>query len=158
VKIVDRTLDYLLFLILAAMSVIMATNVGFRFLLNNPLYWADELVQVLMVWLTFLGAAVAIREKTHYAFDYFVRVLSGRVLTIYLTAAKAITILAILLLFFFSSKVTLGIADWIMPAMGYSRALVYGACPVGCLFMLIYEIRDLVKPTPESTIYPVNKQ
>lgn len=39
---------------------------------------------------------------------------------------------------------TEGIVDWIMPAMEFSRAWIYGACPVGCVFMLIYCITDII--------------
>ena len=51
---------------------------------------------------------------------------------------------AILLLLYWSTLVTVRIRGWIMPAMEYSRAWVYGACPVGSAFMLIYGVRDLV--------------
>ena len=43
-----------------------------------------------------------------------------------------------------SVVVTEGIVGWIMPAMEFSRAWIYGACPVGCIFMLVYCITDLI--------------
>jgi len=143
-RIIDKTLDYFLFFILASMSAIMTANVLSRFILNYPLYWGDELAQVLMVWLTFLGSAVAVREESHYSFDYLTRILKGSSLKVYVFISKAITLTAIILLLYWSTEVTIRINDWIMPAMGYSRSLVYGACPVGCVFMLYYGIRDLL--------------
>ncbi len=144
-KIIDKTLDYLLFIILAVMSLTMATNVFCRFILKFSIYWADELVQVLMVWLTFLGAAVAVRENAHYVFDYLSRKLKGKALITFMLISKAIGLSAIVLLLFFSTEVTIGIRSWIMPAMEVSRALVYGACPAGCIFMLIYGARDFLQ-------------
>ena len=143
-RIIDKTLDYLLFVILAAMAIVMATNVFCRFFLKFSLYWGDELTQVLMVWLTFLGAAVGIREHAHYRFDYLSRRLSGRAKRLYMLFSKIIVLVAIVLLLYWSTITTIGIRTWIMPAMEYSRAWVYGACPVGCLFMLIYSVRDLI--------------
>ena len=143
-KIIDKTLDYLLFVVLAVMSLTMAANVFCRFILKFSIYWADELAQVLLVWLTFLGAAVAVRESAHYVFDYLSRKLKGKSLIIFLLISKAIGLSAIVILLFFSTEVTVGIRNWIMPAMEISRAFVYGACPVGCLFMLIYGIRDFL--------------
>ncbi|MBN1361766.1 MAG: TRAP transporter small permease [Sedimentisphaerales bacterium] len=143
-KIIDKTLDLLLFLILAAMALTMAANVFCRSVLKFSLYWGDELTQVLMVWLTFLGAAVAMREHAHYRFDYFSRVLHGRAKRLYLLTTKIIVLVAIVLLLYWSTLVTVRIRGWIMPAMEYSRAWVYGACPVGSAFMLIYGVRDLV--------------
>lgn len=52
----DVTLDALLFAALAAMAGIVFVNVFCRFVLKFSLSWADEMAQVLMVWLTFLGA------------------------------------------------------------------------------------------------------
>lgn len=144
-KVLNKILDYLLFLILATMSGVMAANVFFRFVLHKSLYWGDELAQVLMVWLTFLGAAVAVREYAHYAFDYFARRLSGFTHKLFIVTGRSITLIATGILMVYSIEVTAGIRDWIMPAMEYSRAWVYGACPVGCLFMLIYGFRDLFR-------------
>lgn len=142
-KVIDKTLDGLLFVILAAMAATMAANVFCRFFLHFSLYWGDELTQVLMVWLTFLGAAVAMREGAHYRFDYLARVLRGGAKRVYTLVTKLIVLTAIVLLLYWSTLTTIGVRHWIMPAMEYSRAWVYGACPVGSLFMLIYGIRDL---------------
>ena len=73
-KYINIVLDYLLFVILGVMSFTMAINVLCRFCLNFSIYWADELTQSLMLWLTFLGAAVAIREHLHYSFNYIEQV------------------------------------------------------------------------------------
>ena len=71
----DAVLDGLLFVVLAAMTTIVSLNVFCRFVLKFSLSWADETAMILMVWLTFLGAAVAMRDRMHYAFDYLVRSL-----------------------------------------------------------------------------------
>src|SRR5690606_18210060 len=76
-RLLDRTLDTLLFVVLAAMGAIVATNVFCRFVLNFSIYWGDEAAQALLVWLTFLGAAVAVRDRSHYSFDYLARTSSG---------------------------------------------------------------------------------
>lgn len=144
-KIIDKTLDTLLFLILTTMAFTMAANVFCRSVLKFSLYWGDELTQVLMVWLTFLGAAVAMREHAHYRFDYFTQKLHGRAKILYQLVTKSIVLVAIGLLLYWSILTTMGIRSWILPAMEFSRAWVYGACPVGCVFMLVYGIRDFVQ-------------
>ncbi len=136
--IVDTILDASLLVTLATMSLIVAINVFFRFVLNASIYWGDELALVLFVWLTFLGAAVSIREREHYAFNYFSGKLKGKALRNYILLRDCLTVIAILVLLYYSGQVTLQINAWIMPAMEISRSLVYGAAPVGCLFMLYY--------------------
>jgi tripartite ATP-independent transporter DctM subunit len=68
---IDRLLDTSLWMILAAMAVIVSANVFCRFLLGFSIYWGDEVAQVLLVWLTFLGAAVGM------AVIIFVGILGG---------------------------------------------------------------------------------
>ena len=45
-------------------------------------------------------------------------------------------------LLYWSIKVTILIRHWVMPAMDISRSLVYGACPVGTFFLLMYAVRN----------------
>jgi TRAP-type C4-dicarboxylate transport system permease small subunit len=137
-KIIDKILDVTLTIILGLMAVIVAINVFSRFVLNSSIYWGDELALVLFVWLTFLGAAVGIRERAHYVFGYFATQLQGKPLYYYTLVGDSLTVISITVLLYYSTQVTLQINLWIMPAMEISRALVYGAAPVGCVFMLYY--------------------
>jgi len=143
-KYVNTVLDYSLFVILAVMSFTMAINVFCRFVIGFSIYWADELTQSLMLWLTFLGAAVAVREHTHYSFNYLEQVLKGRWQKSYILLKRLITLAGVCVLLYWSIEVTEGITCWILPALEISRAWTYGACPVGCILMLIYCIIDLV--------------
>ena len=144
-KYFDKIINYSLFVILAVMVSTMACNVFCRFTLKFSIYWADELAQSLLVWLTFLGAAVAIRESSHYSFDTIQNSLKGATLKTYKILGNAIVMAMVAAMLYWSSIVTVGIRSWIMPAMGVSRALLYVACPVGCIFMLIYSLRNLIK-------------
>jgi len=40
-------------------------QVFFRFALDSPLIWSEELVRLLLVWVTFIGAAVVAWDGTH---------------------------------------------------------------------------------------------
>lgn len=140
----DKALDISLVLILGSMSVLVAVNVIFRFVLNASIFWGDEVALVLMVWLTFLGAAVATREKEHYQFKYLVYKLKDTPLKLYLCTRHIITIVAILLLGYYSARVAIEIHSWILPATEISRTLVYGACPIGCVFMLFYSTEEFI--------------
>lgn len=140
-----------LIFILAAMSVLVAVNVFFRFVINESIYWGDEVALVLMVWLTFLGAAVATREREHYEFKYLIHKLKGPSLKVYLFSRHAITIIAILLLGYYSARVAIEIRSWILPATEISRTFVYGACPLGCFFMLFYSVERLIQDTKRLT-------
>ena len=48
-------------LLLAAITVILFFGVVWRYFLTDPLTWSDEIARALFVWLSFVGAAVAVR-------------------------------------------------------------------------------------------------
>jgi TRAP-type C4-dicarboxylate transport system permease small subunit len=139
-QVVDKLLETLLWIILAVMSLLVGANVFCRFVLNQSLYWGDEVAQILLVWLTFLGAAIAVREDQHYYLNYLSRMLTGRARCTLAMIRHAASVAAILILLYYSSIVSLRVHDWIMPATEISRALVYGACPLGSCFMLYYAL------------------
>jgi TRAP-type C4-dicarboxylate transport system permease small subunit len=55
----------------AAMVVVVAAQVFFRYVLNQSLFWSEELARYILVWLTFLGASVAYRRSAHPRIELF---------------------------------------------------------------------------------------
>lgn len=72
---INSFIKYVLILILATIVVSVFCQVVFRFLINQPLAWTEELARYSLVWLTFLGAAYAASLKGHVSIDFFVKKL-----------------------------------------------------------------------------------
>lgn len=144
VRALDAGLDLMLGSVLAAMAGLVFVNVFCRFVLKFSLSWADELAMVLLVWLTFLGAGAAMRDRMHYAFDYLVRALPARGRRAVKVGGHLLCLAMTLLLLHWSGRVVFLITDWVMPATGMPRSWVYAACPVGCAFLLLYQGRNLL--------------
>ncbi len=51
----------------AALIVVTNLAVAFRYLLNDPLMWSDEVSRLLLIWITFLAAAIGVRRGSHFA-------------------------------------------------------------------------------------------
>lgn len=144
-KFLNKTIEYLLAAILAVMSFTMAANVFCRSSLGFSLSWADELSQSLLVWITFLGAAIAVRDHSHYSFNYIQQSLKGK-WSLALTLFNQLMIfLCAFMMLVDGAAITNRIAGWLMPAMGISRAWIYGACPVGCFFILLYSCLNCIE-------------
>jgi TRAP-type C4-dicarboxylate transport system permease small subunit len=58
-----------LIFLLAAMSVIIFTNVTMRYTTDASLEWAEEVARHMMIWLTFLGAGPVLRYGGHIAIE-----------------------------------------------------------------------------------------
>lgn len=61
---------------LAGMVILVFGNVVLRYGFNSGIVVSEEVSRWLLVWLTFLGAIVALREHRHLGIDTFVRRLS----------------------------------------------------------------------------------
>ena len=67
-----RALDMLSGLCLAIMVVLAFSNVVLRYTMNSGITVSEELSRWLFVWLTFMGAVVALREHGHLGTDVLV--------------------------------------------------------------------------------------
>src|SRR5690606_40165325 len=72
-----KALEVVMVLCLAAMSVMVFANVVLRHFFDSGINVAEELSRFMFIWLTFLGAIVAMREGGHLGVDMLVRRLSG---------------------------------------------------------------------------------
>lgn len=73
-----KVLELVIVLCLAAMCLMVFGNVILRHFFNSGVNIAEELSRFLFIWLTFLGAIVAMREGGHLGVDILVSRLSGR--------------------------------------------------------------------------------
>ena len=64
--------DLLLVGLFGVILVIILVAVFFRYVINQSLFWSDEIVRYLFVWFTLLGAALAVRDRQHIRVEYFV--------------------------------------------------------------------------------------
>lgn len=71
-----RGLKCIIAIMLAVMVVLVFGNVVLRYVFNSGITVSEELSRWLLVWLTFLGAVVALREHAHLGVDTLVRRLS----------------------------------------------------------------------------------
>jgi TRAP-type C4-dicarboxylate transport system permease small subunit len=70
-----RLAEALLVLMLGAMVIMVFGNVVLRYGFNSGLDFSEELSRFFFIWITFLGAIIAMREKAHLGLDTLVRLL-----------------------------------------------------------------------------------
>ena len=118
-------------LCLALMVVLVFGNVVLRYALNTGITLSEEVSRLLFVWLTFLGAIIAMREHGHLGVDTLVKRLPAAGKKACLVASILLMLYATWLLLVGSwqqTVINLGVAS---PAAGFSMGLLYG---VGVLF------------------------
>jgi TRAP-type transport system small permease protein len=139
-----RLLKVAVAICLATMVVLVFTNVVLRYLFNSGIATSEELSRWLLVWLTFLGAIVALRQHAHLGVDTLVRALPPR-------GKLVCFVLSYLLMLYVDALLTLG--SWkqavltfgdTAPASGisvglyfYSSGLVFG---VSAAVILLFDL------------------
>ena len=122
-------------LLLAAMVVVTATQVFFRYALNQPLTWSEELSRYLFIWIVFLAAWAAFRRGLHLGVNAVVGLLPPVGLAVMARIIEAI-ILAFLLAALSAADQVLTITGrQTSPTLGLPMDVVYAAFPVAAVLM-----------------------
>jgi TRAP-type transport system small permease protein len=118
-------------LCLAIMVVLVFGNVVLRYGFNMGITSSEELSRLLFVWMTFLGAIVAMHEHGHLGVDIVVRRLPAFGKKLCLVISHVLMLFATWLFLEGSWQQTLINLDVSAPATGLSMGLFYG---VGVVF------------------------
>lgn len=78
-KIIDKTEDLLLSLVLLSMILLACTQIFLRTFLSSGLLWADPLLRYLVLWSGLLGAVAATGQGKHIALDILSRKMPKRI-------------------------------------------------------------------------------
>ncbi|MGD0626963.1 MAG: TRAP transporter large permease subunit [Thermodesulfobacteriota bacterium] len=134
----------------ASLLTILITGLVFlqvinRYIFNNPLSWTEEASRIIFIWITFLGAFLALKSKTHISFGSFVD-------RYFATGTRRIisNVVNFFILFFLFYLIGVGIEvlgkevrETTTPALDVSYSFIYSAIPLSAAMMVPYLIRDL---------------
>jgi TRAP-type C4-dicarboxylate transport system permease small subunit len=124
--------------LLLIVFLVVLSQVLMRYLFAYPNPWSEELSRFCFIWLSTLGAALAVERRSHFGFDQVVKRLSS---TRRRWAQRLATILvmavAFLLVISGVALVRLALGQH-SPALDLPMAWVYGAVPVSGVLMLVH--------------------
>lgn len=133
----DRIVSDALAIIMGGMTALVFASVVLRYVLNSPVTWSEELASLLFAWLTFVGAYVGFRSRSHIAIDTLV-VFLPESLRQGIARVVDVLVLGVLGLFVWQG-VGLCLTTWGLefPAMEISRGYLYLSLPVGGTLMIV---------------------
>ena len=126
--------------ILVALVTVTFAQVVFRYLLQAPLAWSEELARFLLMWLASLSAAYAFKTRSHFALRFVVDRFNPavqRAIATLVTFAMAV----FLVVFAYQSLwFTWEVRDMSAAATQISMAVPYSSAFVGSVLMLYFVI------------------
>ena len=135
---INQWIEYLLFSLGFTMTLLVAVQVFCRYVLNQSLFWSEELARYLLVWLTFLGVTCAYHRKANPGVDFlFTRVphLYKKIFTI-LTHLASMGLFIIMIVY--GSQFAYFVRLQTSPALQIPKWIVLIVFPVSGAVLLFY--------------------
>jgi TRAP-type transport system small permease protein len=139
-------LEYCAAALLAAACILICVQVFYRYILEAPLTWSEEILRFLFVWLSFLGATIVFRRGGHFRLDFLVHKIVAPKMAKQIFIAVDLLVLAFIVLLTYQGIAILKMAFFNnYVAIDMSAGWSYLAIPVCCGLMIPYVISDLLK-------------
>jgi TRAP-type C4-dicarboxylate transport system permease small subunit len=137
-------LEIALAAMLVAICVIVFAGVFFRYFLHIGLGWTEELARYLQVWLTFVGATIAVKRWAHFQLTLVNQWISDGARR--LTRVFAIAVVMALCVIMIKNGVDITRVTWNQssPVMGWRIGYLYLIAPVSGALMLLFAARHLL--------------
>lgn len=131
--------EYVCGILLGVMLISILLQVLFRGLLNYGLSWTEELARYAMIWLTYIGAVVSLKQGSHIAIKIFVCRLSTDWQKYTNLIANLIVLFFLLILLKASIKLSFLpiIINQVTPALRIPTLYLYSVVPICTGFMII---------------------
>jgi TRAP-type transport system small permease protein len=121
-----KAVEFVLAGLLLGMVVMVFGNVVLRYAFNSGITVSEELSRFFFVWLTFIGAIVAMHDGTHLGMDSFVRRLSRRGKRVCLVLCQVMVLLCSVMLVWGTWRQHEVNATTMAPVTGISMIWVFG--------------------------------
>lgn len=141
----ERIVQVTLVGMVGIMTIIIIIQVFMRYIFLFSLSWSEEVARYLMIWVSFLGASLALKYGFHIGVEFVInRIPEG--MRGWVNLMAKIGILFFLIYFTIGGFwVSWAVRDQDSPALLFSMTYAYLAAPVGGFFMIIQLLNLLVK-------------
>ncbi len=145
-QIFDKIIEFLIMIIMIAMSVIVLWQVITRFIYGDPSAWTEEIAKYLMVWIGFLAGAMGLKYGNHLGITLLSEMIHNA------TGKKVIACLITLLCL--AVGVVILVYGWQFMATGAKKVAsafpipmnyIYAAVPLSGLVVILNCVENLVK-------------
>ncbi len=132
-------------LLVVAETLILLAGVISRYGFDNPLTWSDELAQILFIWLSMLGAVLALDRGEHMRLSAIVNKLPAAWRDWFQTMAALTVCVFVALIIVPAYSHAIEQTDITPPALEIPDGLRAAALPVGAVLMLIAAVSRLAR-------------
>ena len=130
--------------LLVTVSAVVLLQVLMRYLFAQPNPWSEEVSRFCFIWLSLLGASLAVEHRAHFRFEQVTKKLAPRAKRVVEAGARvAVLVFSLLLIGTGIALIDLTAGER-SPALNLPVALVYAAAPVSGVLMVVHMVAGWV--------------
>ncbi|WP_280554728.1 TRAP transporter small permease subunit [Halomonas sp. 25-S5] len=132
--------------LVASFSILLVANVIMRYVFSSPLYYAEEVSVIIMIWMSFLATSLTIRQHQLVAVTLFIDLLGSRAqrvaqkLADFIVLVMLITLTIASIQWFISPAASIGI----LITLGISKQPFLTVIPLFFIASTIHHITNIV--------------
>lgn len=115
-----------------------------RYVLNDPLFWTEEMIRYATIWLTFVGAAAASQYGDHMDMNLFLDVQNARFQLFHQIFLNAIALVFAVLIIWQGFRYTTLNGMQTAPATGIPMYFTYSAPVIGGILLVFISIHKIL--------------
>ena len=137
--------EKILLVLMTLLVAITFMQVLSRFVLKIPLSWSQEVVRLCVVWIIFLGSAVAVKEGTHLTLDMLTSQLPKPIRKIFRILILFLMLVCAAILLYGGAEYCIKCASKTMITLPWPADIQYASMPVSAVLMIWYVLECLKK-------------
>lgn len=150
-NIIERIFHIFLCLMMTAIVVIVFFEVFSRYLFSNSHGWSDEILRMLLIWITFISLMLVQREDKHLRMEMMYKKFPKKVQFIMNIFGIALSIAMCIFFAYYGIKYCNKFASSKSAILEISYRIVYGCMPIGFISLAYQQVIDFVTYLKKNT-------
>jgi TRAP-type C4-dicarboxylate transport system permease small subunit len=135
---VDQAVRWICICLIIFMTAEVIVSVFFRYALDSPLKWGEELARLTMVWAGLLGISIALKDGEHIGLEMLTRQLVGRLRAWCNLVTYSLVALFLIVLLIWGVKISQAAWGTFLPALQIRWTWSHLAVPVTAGIQLLH--------------------
>lgn len=143
--ILNSIMTVIVVILVCALTITVGLQVFFRYVIQSSLIWSEEISRYFLIWVSFLGASIALRKRSHINVSMLLDFLTKRGFGMAVILSYAISFVTFLVLSYFGSIIALRNMHQLSVVTRVPMGIVYLCIPISSLLMLVQIIENAWK-------------
>lgn len=142
---IDRIVEGVLALLMAVMICLVFLSVAYRYVLLEPITWAEEVARLCLVWVSFLGVYLAQRRAQHISVEALLSKLppAARAAVSLMTSLVLLALMAVLTIY--GTRYAVRFMESTTPLLDIPLGAVYAAMPLAAALVIVNLVAQAIE-------------